>query len=96
MLLLQLLPMIGMVKRQVLTGKQLQATILMTDTVLKLAHTRKLPLAIINMTSTVKKTGSYKKTSSGYNSYDKYGQKLVVTKQILMGLLQNTINTVKK
>lgn len=84
MLLLQLLPMIGMVKRQVLTGKQLQATILMTDTVLKLARIKRPQTDTTSMTNMDKRQEAIKRHLLGIIPMIGMDRKLVVTRQILM------------
>ena len=84
MLHLLLLLMIGMVKRQVHKGKQLQATILMTDTVLKQALIKKLPLAITSMTNMDKRLEAIKRPLLDIIPMISMVRKLVVTKQILM------------
>ncbi|CDE61175.1 unknown [Fusobacterium sp. CAG:439] len=47
--------MIDMDKRLVHTSKQLQATILMTSMVLKLAHAKRQPVDTTSMTNMVKR-----------------------------------------
>ena len=80
----QLILMTVMGKRPVLTGKQLQATIHMIDMVLKQARIRKHHLAIINMTSTVKKLEAIKRLPQDIIPTINMDRKLVVTRQILM------------
>ena len=68
----------------VLTSKQLQATILMTDTVLKQALIKKLPLAITSMINMDKRLEAIKKHPQDIIPMTSMVRKLVVTRQILM------------